>query len=331
MFRFFSALVVLALVAGTAWAWEQWNFVSPGPAAPGGRSGTVVEIAAGEKLASISTRLQSAGVITNSLLFELGVRLRREGGLIKAGEYALPSRVSMDDLTDILVSGHAIEHKITAAEGLTSRMIDDLVNADSELTGAPQPVPDEGTLLPETYFFTRGASRESIVSRMRDAQAGFLARTWADRAPGLPFRSPQDAVTLASIVEKESSIAGERRHIAAVFLNRLRLGMKLESDPTVIYGITRGYPLGRGIRQSELAAATPYNTYVISGLPPSPICNPGKDSISAVLNPGQSQDLYFVADGTGGHAFAATKSAQDRNVARWRQIESTALRVRPLH
>jgi UPF0755 protein len=137
-------------------------------------------------------------------------------------------------------------------------------------------------------------------------------------------------VTLASIVEKETAIAGERRHIAAVFLNRLRLGMKLESDPTVIYGITKGYPLGRGIRQSELAAATPYNTYAIAGLPSTPICNPGKDSISAVLNPAQSQDLFFVADGTGGHAFAATKSAQDRNVARWRQIENTAMRLRPL-
>lgn len=331
MFRFLFVLIVLALFLGGVLVWEHWNFVSPGPAALAGRSGTVVEIAPGEKLASISARLQSAGVITSALLFEVGVRLRREGGLVKAGEYALPSRVSMDDLAAILVAGHAIEHKITAAEGLTSQMVVELVNTDPELTGALQPVPDEGTLLPETYFFTRGASRESIIARMRDAQAAFLARAWASRAAGLPFRSPQDAVALASIVEKETAIAGERRHIAAVFLNRLRLGMKLESDPTVIYGITRGYPLGRGIRQSELAAATPYNTYANSGLPPTPICNPGKDSISAALNPGQSQDLYFVADGMGGHAFAATKSVQDRNVAHWRQIESTALRLRPLH
>jgi UPF0755 protein len=203
------------------------------------------------------------------------------------------------------------------------------VNADPELAGEPQATPDEGTLLPETYLFTRGTTRNTILSRMRDAQSSFLARVWAARLPGLPFRSPQDAVILASIVEKETAIPEERRHVAAVFINRLRLGMKLESDPTVIYGISRGYPLGRGIRQSELQAATSYNTYAIVGLPPTPICDPGKDSIIAVLSPAQSTDLYFVADGTGGHAFAATKSAQDRNVARWRQIESAALRLRP--
>jgi UPF0755 protein len=145
----------------------------------------------------------------------------------------------------------------------------------------------------------------------------------------LPFDSPLKAVTLASVVEKETAIPEERRHIAAVFINRLRLGMKLESDPTVIYGISRGYPLGRGIRASELQAPSPYNTYAVAGLPPTPICNPGKDSIAAVLNPEQSADLYFVADGTGGHAFAATKSDHDRNVARWRRIESASLRIRP--
>jgi len=325
VFRVIGILLVLVVLAGGAWFWERWNFGAAGPPARAGASETVVNIATGEKLSTIAARLQGAGVISNALLFQLGVRLRGERALLKAGEYALPSMVSMNDLADILISGHSIEHKITAAEGLTSQMIVNIVNTDADLTGELQPVPDEGTLLPETYFFTKGATRKTIITRMREAQEKFLSRAWTARAPGLPFVSPQDALILASIVEKESAIPEERRHIAAVFLNRLRLGMKLESDPTVIYGISRGYPLGHGIRQSELLGATPFNTYVISGLPPEPICNPGKDSISAVLNPRTSQDLYFVADGTGGHAFASTKSAQDRNVAHWRQIESSAL------
>lgn len=328
MKRAIAIIVVLAVMAGGAWIWERLNFVAPGPAALRG-SETVVQIAAGERLWTIATRLQGAGVVRNPMLFALGVRLRGEGALLKAGEYAIPSRVSMDDLADILIAGRSIEHKITAAEGLTSEMVVDIVNSDHELTGDSQQIAAEGTLLPETYFFTKGASRESILTRMREAQENFVARAWAQRAPGLPLRSPQDAITLASIVEKETAIPEERRHIAAVFINRLRLGMKLESDPTVIYGISRGYPLGHGIRASELAGNTPYNTYVVSGLPPTPICNPGKDSIDAVLNPVGSNDLYFVADGTGGHAFAATKSEQDKHVAHWRQIESVSLRFKP--
>jgi UPF0755 protein len=233
----------------------------------------------------------------------------------------------MDDIAAILISGKSVSHKVTAAEGLTSQMIVDIVNGDPELVGDVQPVPQEGTLLPETYLFTRGTTRAQIIDEMRVAQQKLLVRDWDLRAPGLPFSSPQDAVILASIVEKESAIPAERRHIAAVFLNRLKLGMKLESDPTVIYGISRGYPLGRGIRESELQTPTPYNTYAVAGLPPTPICNPGRDSIEAVLNPETSADLYFVADGTGGHAFAATKSEHDRNVARWRQIENALARV----
>jgi UPF0755 protein len=328
MKRAFAVLVLLLAIVGGAWLWERWNFVAPGPPAPHG-SETVLEIAPGDHLWKIAKHLEQAGVVRNAYLFALGVRLRSEGSLLKAGEYAIPSRVSMDDLADILVAGHSIEHKITAAEGLTSQMVVDIVNSDRELNGARQPTPPEGTLLPETYFFTKGASRASILQRMQDAQQSFLVRAWAARAPGLPFHSPQDAITLASIVEKETSIPQERRHIAAVFINRLRLGMKLESDPTIIYGISKGYPLGHSIRASELASATPYNTYIVSGLPPTPICNPGKDSIAAVLNPGRTSDLYFVADGTGGHAFAATKSEQDRNVARWRQIEAASLRIKP--
>jgi UPF0755 protein len=235
----------------------------------------------------------------------------------------------MQRIAALLISGRVMEHKLTAAEGLTSEMIAGLVNANRALVGPLRSAPAEGTLLPETYLFTRGTQRGAILARMHAAQAHFLADAWATRAAGLPLKSPAEAITLASIVEKETAIPAERRHVAAVFINRLRLGMKLESDPTVIYGLSKGYPLGRGLRASELASVTPYNTYQIAGLPPTPICNPGKDSISAVLNPAHSGDLYFVADGTGGHVFAATKAEQDRNVARWRRIENTALRLKP--
>jgi UPF0755 protein len=207
------------------------------------------------------------------------------------------------------------------AEGLTSNMVWKLVRNDKTLTGDAGPEPQEGTLLPETYLFTRGETRAHMLARMRSAQEKFLLAQWSGRKDGLPIKTMREAVILASLVEKETSLAEERRHIASVFLNRLKVGMKLQTDPTIIYGLTKGYPLGRGIRQSELEAATPYNTYVIAGLPPGPICNPGKDSIAAVLNPQTSDDLYFVATGRGGHAFATTVAEQARNVAAYRAFE----------
>ncbi|HLY05805.1 MAG TPA: endolytic transglycosylase MltG [Rhizomicrobium sp.] len=328
MTRFFAFLLLLTGSVAAAWLWEGWHFASPGPWARRG-SETVIEIPSGEGLWRVASRLRNAGVIDNAPLFDIGVRLRRERGMLRAGEYAIPSRASMEDIAAILMVGRPIEHKVTAAEGLTSGMIAEIVNADPELTGPRETPPAEGTLLPETYFFNKGAARGSIIARMRVAQADFVSRAWVSRLPGLPFETPEQAVTLASIVEKETAIPEERRHIAAVFINRLRLGMKLESDPTVIYGISKGYPLGHGILASELSRPTPYNTYTIAGLPPTPICNPGKDAILAVLNPEHSADLYFVADGTGGHAFAASKSEHDRNVARWRKVESVSLRLKP--
>ena len=328
MARFLAVLVFLAVVICAAWAWEGWHFSSPGPWARQGGA-TVVEIPAREGIWGVATRLHDSHVIDNAFLFAVGTRLRGESALLRAGEYAIPSRASMEDIAAILVVGRSIEHKVTAAEGLTSGMIAEIINADPELTGPREEPAGEGTLLPETYFFNRGATRASIVKRMEQAQASLLARAWNSRTPGLPFRTPREAVTLASIVEKETAIPEERRHIASVFINRMRLGMKLESDPTVIYGISKGYPLGHDIRASELARPTPYNTYAIAGLPPTPICNPGKDSIMAVLNPEHSADLYFVADGTGGHAFTASKLTHDRNVARWRKLESVSLRLKP--
>jgi UPF0755 protein len=325
MARFFAVILILAAIIGGAFLYERVSFTAPGPSARDGAASTVVLVAPGERLLSISQKLESAGAVRNGLLFALGVRLRGEGTELKAGEYAIPSRASMDDVAAILISGKSIEHKVTAAEGLTSRMIYNIVNADPVLVGDPGPVPPEGSLLPETYLYTRGATRGEMIARMHTAQEKILDQLWATRAASLPFRTPGDALILASIVEKETAIASERRHIAAVFINRLRLGMKLQSDPTIIYGISKGYPLGRGIRESEITATTPYNTYVISGMPPTPICNPGKDAIAAVLNPLESQDLYFVADGSGGHAFTSSIAEHERNVAKWRQIENVLI------
>jgi UPF0755 protein len=190
------------------------------------------------------------------------------------------------------------------------------------LVGDAGAVPDEGTLLPETYLFTRGTTRKEILARMRAAQQTFVDDTWENHAADLPFGTKEEAIVLASIVEKETGLASERPRIAGIFVNRLRAGMKLQSDPTIIYGITRGYPLGRRIKESEIQAITPYNTYVIPGLPSAPICNPGKDAIAAVLNPATTDDIYFVANGSGGHVFSKTIADQNRNVAAWRKIHN---------
>lgn len=321
MVRFLVVLLILAVIVAGAFEWESANFSAAGPPAANAAPETDVVIKSGVGLKGIAQELKDAGVIANPDLFLLGVRLRRTSASLKAGEFAIPSRASMYDIMDILISGKPIQHKITAAEGLTSDMIARLVAADPVLTGDMVATPAEGTLLPETYLYTRGATRAEIVARMQKAQRELIARLWPARDAGLPFKTPREAIILASIVEKETSLPEERRHIAAIFVNRLQLGMKLQSDPTIIYTISGGYPLGRGIRESELAKATPYNTYVITGLPPTPICNPGKDSIKAVLNPGMSKDLYFVAAGNGGHVFSASIADQDKNVAALRARE----------
>jgi UPF0755 protein len=221
----------------------------------------------------------------------------------------------------ILIDGKSIVYKLTLAEGLTSATIIELVRGHPVLVGDVADIPAEGSLLPETYVFDRGTTRKDLVGRMQDDHTRVLDELWVGRAKDLPFSTKDEAVILASIVEKETGVASERPRVAAVFVNRLRKGMKLQSDPTIIYGLTKGVPLGRGIRQSELEKPTPYNTYVILGLPPTPIANPGKASLAAVMNPAQTEDLYFVADGTGGHAFAATLDEHEANVRKWREIE----------
>jgi UPF0755 protein len=316
--RFLLVLIVLVVIGAGAVEWANADWDAPGPAAQAGQE-TVILIPAHSRTHQVAQLLEDKGVVKHALLFEFDARLR--GYALKAGEYAVPSRASMGAVASILASGKSIQHKLTVAEGLTSDMVWKLVQNDPDLTGDAGPVPREGTLLPETYLFTRGETREHLLAKMAAAQAKFLDGKWATRAGGLPVKSLREAITLASIVEKESALPEERRHVASVFVNRLKMGMKLQSDPTIIYDISKGYPLGRGIRQSELAAATPYNTYVIAGLPPGPICNPGKDSLDAVLGPEQTGDLYFVATGKGGHVFSATIEGQARNVAAYRAFE----------
>lgn len=319
MFRVLAMLVLLVVVGLGAYEWEEANYYAPGPAT----KDTVVLIEPGERVSVIAAKLESAQAIRNALTFQLELRLHGAAAELKAGEYLIPAHASPAAIAAILISGKSIQHKITVAEGLTSQMVYDLVKGDPELMGIPGALPPEGTLLPETYLFTRGTTRAEILARMHRDQVKFVSTHWQTRAQGLPLQTPWQALILASIVEKETAIADERRHIAAVFINRLERGMKLQSDPTIIYGLTRGYPLGRGIRQSELNGATPYNTYVIDALPPTPICNPGKDAIAAVLAPAKSNDLYFVADGTGGHVFTDNIAEHEKNVAKWRRIENT--------
>ncbi len=220
-----------------------------------------------------------------------------------------------------------VQRRVTVAEGRTSWEIVELLKATAELEGEIGAVPSEGVLAPNTYFFQKGETRQDILDRMAQAQQTALDELWEGRAEDLPISTPEEALVLASIVEKETGLADERPEVAAVFINRLRRGMRLQSDPTIIYGITEGKgPLGRGIRRSEIDRKTRWNTYQIDGLPPTPIANPGRDAIAAVLNPPDSDYLYFVADGTGGHAFSKSLAEHNRNVANWRRIEKERAR-----
>ena len=326
--RFFLAVLVvlpmsIALIAGGVFLYGKWLFEAAGPA----QTPTVVWLAPGLGLSAIAERLHDAHVLNEQHIFRLAVRLNKVVGSLKAGEYEIPAHASMADIARILREGKSIVHQITVPEGLTSLEVLDIVKADPVLVGDLPPAPAEGSLLPETYNFTRGTTRAQIVQRMQKAASQLINEAWPHRAANLPYKSQKEAIILASIVEKETGLAAERPKVAAVFVNRLRKPMRLQSDPTIIYGITGGKgPLGRPIRQSELERVTPYNTYQVDGLPPTPICNPGKASIEAVLNPPETGDLYFVADGTGGHAFASSLSEHDRNVSRWRQVERKAAR-----
>jgi len=308
-----AAIVVLILGAAVAVS------LAPGPPATSGGD-TTVDLAGGSGLPAIAHQLRQAGVIRSSLAFVVLAEVTGAARGLKAGEYRFPSRASLADVMGAIREGKVVRHFVTIPEGLTSAQAVAILDRANELTGSV-PVPPEGSLLPETYQVSLGETRAHVIGRMREARDTLLAELWDGRSVGLPYRSPEQAVILASIVEKETALATERPHVAAVFINRLAKGMRLESDPTTVYGLTGGVPLGHGLRVSELESRTPFNTYVIPGLPPSPIANPGRAALAAALDPTPTTDLYFVADGTGGHVFSSTLEAHLKNVAHWRALE----------
>ncbi|MGF1550892.1 MAG: endolytic transglycosylase MltG [Paracoccaceae bacterium] len=309
-----AGAVVLAVVVVGA----RHQVADPGPLA----AETVVEIPRGTGLAEATAILEEAGAIDNPLLFRLAARYAGADRRLKAGEYRLDPGVSIETLLATLTSGRAISYRVTVAEGLTSYEVVEILRDSDVLEGEIETLPAEGSLAPDTYFVSRGDTRAAVIERMQAAQAEILETAWRDRDAGLPLDTSEEALILASIVEKETGLGEERPQVASVFVNRLRRGMRLQSDPTVIYGITEGREtLGRGLRRSELNERTPYNTYAIDGLPPTPIANPGQAAIEAVTNPASTPYYYFVADGSGGHAFAETLAEHNANVAEWRRIE----------
>lgn len=314
--RVLTTLLALAVLGG---GWAIWTYRGPGPAARSGAATDVI-LPKGAGVGQIAGALRSAGVIGSREIFYLAAKLGGSGRRLKAGEYEFKSGAPMADVLADIANGRVVRRFVSVPEGWTSDMAVEAVRAEPVLTGLVD-TPPEGSLLPDSYQVQRGEDRSEVVQKMRDARDKLLAELWATRAADLPLKTPDDAVTLASIVEKETAIPAERPRIAAVFENRLRAGVKLESDPTIIYGISKGRALGRGITMKELLAATPYNTYRITGLPPTPIANPGRASLAAVLNPPKSQEMYFVANGAGGHVFASTFAEHQANVARWRAIE----------
>lgn len=322
-----KALFVLAVlvVAIATWAALEGHrrFTRPGPLAD---AATVV-IPRGAGLEAIAHKLASSGVVYDPYSFMVGVKMRQ--ATLKAGEYAFPAHVTAEEAVAMMAEGRTVVHKLTIAEGLTTKQVLALVREADYLTGDIARQPAEGALLPETWHLSRDDSRDEVVTRMEKSMRQLLDQLWATRAEGLPIHSKEQALILASIVERETGIKAERPMVAAVFENRLRLGMRLQSDPTVTYGLTEGMGvLDRPISRADLENPHRWNTYVIDGLPPTPIANPGRASLEAVLHPADTDALYFVADGTGGHAFAKSLDEHNRNVANWRKVEKARHEVK---
>jgi UPF0755 protein len=316
----FTLTLIGAVLVGGGFLMINRQASEPGPLA----IDRAIVIPPGSGLTDIAELLQREGVITNPLNFRLAGYVSGAWSQLRAGEYLFKANISPREALDVLTSGKPVLHSITVPEGLTSEQIVARLRENDLLTGDITQIPREGSLLPDTYRIERGWSRQRLIQMMTEKQREELNRIWARRVQDLPLRSPQEMVILASIVEKETGRADERPRVAGVFVNRLNRRMKLQSDPTIVYGLVGGRgTLGRGILRTEITQATPYNTYVIDGLPPGPIANPGRAAMEAVANPSRTRDLFFVADGTGGHAFAETLEQHNRNVARWRQIEAS--------
>jgi len=316
--RFIAALTVIvgcAVISAAALVYR--SYIAPGPL----KQATTVVVSRGASVNDIAKLLQSKSVIANPKLFGAVARVSGVHRRLRAGEYGFDVGVSTRDVLAVLLEGRTTVRKVTFAEGITVKEVVEALANTEGLDGDVASIPREGTLLPDTYHYSLGDNRTAILERMENAMAATVAELWENRADGLPIRTMREAVILASIVEKETAVASERARVAAVFINRLRKRMRMETDPTVVYGLTEGKgPLGRALTRQDLKRNHPYNTYRIFGLPPGPICNPGRDSLAAVMNPLETDELYFVADGTGGHAFARTLEAHNRNVAKWRKI-----------
>lgn len=314
---------ILAAGAGAASLFLYYQYERPGPL----DVSRAISIPRGEGRIAIAERLEREGIIANRWTFVLNHLVQNalesgEAGELKAGEYEFKKSTSMREVLRTLIDGKSILAKLTIPEGLTSQQIVERLRAEPSLSGEITAVPPEGSLLADTYAFSKGRDRQELLDLMRTEQQRLLTRVWERRQADIPLAAPEEALILASVIEKETGRADERERVAAVFVNRLRKGMRLQSDPTIIYGIVAGQgPLGRPITRGDIEQKTPYNTYHIPRLPPTPICNPGRAAIEAALNPAKTGDLYFVANGDGGHAFSATLKDHNAAVADWRKIE----------
>src|SRR5712671_4882148 len=314
-----TIILILMLGVGGVYVYGKKMLESPGPLV----EDKTVNIPPRSKTREIAETLQREGVIdVNPWLFMGAALALKASSELKPGEYAFQKSASLRDVIGIIVEGKVVQHAVTIPEGLTSEQIVARLTDNDIFGGGLREMPREGTLLPETYKFPRGTTREQVIQRMQQTQKRVLAEIWERRNPDIPIKSPEQLVTLASIVEKETGKADERSRVAAVFSNRLRQKIKLQSDPTIIYGLVGGKgTLGRPIKRSEIQQPSPYNTYVIDGLPPGPIANPGRASLEAAANPARTRDLFFVADGTGGHTFTETYHQHQKNVAKLRSME----------
>src|SRR5215204_3132461 len=314
-----TILIILMIGAGTVYYYGRQMLETPGPL----REDKIVNIPSRAGKRDIADALLREGVINvNPWVFIGGVFALKASSDLTPGEYSVQKNASLRDVIATIVEGKVVQHSVTIPEGLTSEQIVARLSDNDIFAGSVREVPREGTLLPETYKFPRGTPREQVIQRMQQTQKRVLAEIWERRNPDIPVKSPDQLVTLASVIEKETGRADERSRVAAVFSNRLRQKIKLQSDPTIIYGLVGGKgTLGRPIMRSEIEQPTPYNTYVVEGLPPGPIANPGRASLEATANPSRTKELFFVADGTGGHAFAENLQQHQQNVAKLRQFE----------
>jgi UPF0755 protein len=317
----FTVLILLALVGGGLFVFVKQSLDAPGPL----DAEKTVNVPPRLGIRDIGDLLVREGVIDRPWTFVVSAVLAKPRDELKFGEYQFVRQASLHDVINTLIEGKVVQHQVSIPEGLTSQQIVQRLMDTDILSGNIKELPREGSMLPESYHYPRGASREQVIQRMQQAQTRVVQDVWDHRSADLPLRTPQQLVTMASIVEKETGRADERSRVAAVFVNRLRQHMKLQSDPTIIYGLVGGKgTLGRPILKSEIEQHTPYNTYVIEGLPPGPIANPGRAALEAVANPARTKELYFVADGTGGHTFSETLEQHQRAVARLRAIEQGA-------